>query len=116
MQLNLGLFAFNGACGYLEKPSVLRLSRDSFDPKTQTSIENVAALQMSITLLSGQFLCQDREPTIVEMKMFGIEADGSKRHEGRARIKEWNGFQAIYDDINHVTIRFSRVTNERTTD
>lgn len=113
MQLNLGLFAFNGGCGYLEKPSVLRLSRDSFDPKTRTSVENVAALQINVTLLSGQFLCQDREPTFVDIKMFGIEADGSKRHEGRVRVKNWNGFQAIYGDVNHVTIRFSRVTNEK---
>ena len=111
MQLNLGLFSLNGSCGYLQKPSVLRLPRDSFDPKTRTSVENVAALQITLTLLSGQFLCQEREPTFVDIKMYGIEADGSKRHEGRVRIKEWNGFQAIYaTDVNQVTIRFARVT------
>ena len=113
MQVNLGLFSFNGACGYLEKPASLCQSTSSFDPKGRTNVENVVIYQIDIKLISGQFLCQDREPTYVDIEMYGMYADATKRHEYRLRAKRWNGFQAIYDDTDvesgEFPIRFSKV-------
>lgn len=113
MQVNLGLFSFNGGCGYLEKPPSLCQSTCSFNPKGRSSVENVVIYQIEIKIISGQFLCQDREPTYVDVEMYGMYADATKRHEYRLRSKRWNGFQAIYDDTdvdsNEFSIRFSKV-------
>ncbi|CAF1016252.1 unnamed protein product [Rotaria sp. Silwood1] len=113
MQVNLGLFSFNGSCGYLEKPSSLCQSTGSFDPKGRANVENVVGYQIDIKIISGQFLCQDREPTYVDIEMYGLYADSTKRHEYRLRAKRWNGFQAVYDDTDVETgefsVRFSRV-------
>jgi phosphatidylinositol phospholipase C beta len=113
MQVNLGLFSFNGNCGYLEKPASLCQSTGSFDPKGRTNVENVVGYQIDIKLISGQFFCQDREPTYVDIEMYGMYADATKRHEYRLRAKRWNGFQAIYDDtdveMGEFSIRFSKV-------
>jgi hypothetical protein len=107
MQLNLGLFSFNGSCGYIEKPSALCQSQSSFDPRIQTDVENVVSYQIDIKVLSGQFLCQDREPTFVDIQMYGMYGDINKRHEYRIRAKRWNGFQAIYDENDVESGEFS---------
>lgn len=113
MQVNLGLFSFNGHCGYIEKPVSLCQSSVSFDPKGRASVENVVVYQIEIKIISGQFLRQDREPTYVDIEMYGMYADTTKRHEYRARAKRWNGFQAVYDDSDvesgEFSIRFSKV-------
>ncbi|CAM4854342.1 unnamed protein product [Rotaria socialis] len=113
MQINLGLFSFNGGCGYVEKPASLCQSTGSFDPKGRFSVENVVGYQIDIKVISGQFLCQDREPTYVDIEMYGLYADASKRNEYRLRAKRWNGFQAAYDDteveVGEFSIRFSKV-------
>ncbi|UJR30175.1 hypothetical protein I4U23_017715 [Adineta vaga] len=113
MQVNLGLFSFNRGCGYIEKPSSLCQSTGSFDPKGRTNVENVVGYQIDIKLISGQFFCQDREPTYVDIEMYGMYADATKRHEYRLRAKRWNGFQAVYDDTDveqgEFSIRFSKV-------
>ncbi|CAF2924330.1 unnamed protein product [Rotaria sp. Silwood2] len=114
MQLNLGLFSFNNACGYIEKPLALCQLKRSFDPRVRMNIENVAGYQIHIKVISGQFLCQDREPTFVDIQMYGMYGDTTKRHEFLVRAKRWNGFQAIYDDTdidsNKYNIRFPNVT------
>lgn len=113
MQVNVGLFSFNGSCGYLEKPASLCQSTGSFDPKGRTKVENVVGYEIDIKLISGQFLCQDREPTYVDIEMYGMYADATKRHEYRLRAKRWNGFQAVYDDTDvesgEFSIRLSKV-------
>ena len=100
MQLNLGLFSFNNACGYIEKPQALCQSRTLFDPRVRANVENVVSYEISIKIISGQFLCQDREPTFVDVQIYGMYGDINKRHEYRVRAKGWNGFQAIYDDTD----------------
>ncbi|CAF1212762.1 unnamed protein product [Adineta ricciae] len=113
MQVNLGLFSFNGGSGYIEKPASLCQSTGSFDPKGRTNVENVVGYQIDIKVISGQFFCQDREPTYVDIEMYGMYADATKRHEYRLRAKRWNGFQAIYDETDveqgEFCIRFSKV-------
>ena len=107
MQLNLGLFSFNGACGYIEKPAALCQSRSSFDPRARTNVENVVSYEINIKVLSGQFLCQDREPTWVDVHAYGMYGEIAKRHEYHIRAKRWNGFQAIYDDTDYNSNEFA---------
>ena len=109
MQVNLGLFSFNAACGYLEKPAALCQSGASFNPATLTSIENTVQYKIDLRILTGQFLCQDSEPTFVSIKLYGIHADVIKQKVTRVRAKFWNGFQAIYDDSDQMTVQFSKV-------
>ncbi|CAF4599281.1 unnamed protein product [Rotaria sp. Silwood1] len=114
MQLNLGFFSFNNACGYIEKPSALCQLKSSFDPRIRMNVENVAGYQIYIKVISGQFLCQDREPTFVDIQMYGMYGDVNKRHEFLVRAKYWNGFQAVYDDTDidsdKYSVRFPNVT------
>lgn len=117
MQVNLGFFSYNGACGYIKKPASLCHSTGSFDPNCRNSVENVVVYQIEIKIISGQFLCQDREPTYVDVEMYGVYADATRRHEYRSRAKRWNGFQAVYDEsdvgVGECSIRFSKVFSPR---
>lgn len=109
MQLNLAMFSFNGACGYLKKPIPLCQTRTSYDPSTRTPISNVVPSNIRMKIISGQFFCQDRTPTYVDVRLFGIDVDSPQRSERRIRLKEWNGFQAIYADHNQFNVEFSPV-------
>ena len=113
MQLNLALFSFNNACGYIEKPFALCRSRISFDPRLVNHIEDVPSYQITVRVLSGQFLCQDREPTFVDICIFGMYGQLNKRNDYRVRAKGWNGFRAIYDgnelDSDEGSIQFSKI-------
>ena len=110
MQVNLALFSFNATCGYLEKPAALCQSSASFNPATRTSIENTVQYKIDLRILTGQFLCQDSEPTFVSIKLYGIHADVIKQKVTRIRAKHWNGFQAIYDDSEQMTVQFTEVS------
>lgn len=105
MQLNMAFFSFNNACGYIEKPSALCRLKSSFDPKFRKNIENVAGNDIYIRVISGQFLCQDREPAFVDVQMYGMYGDMTKKNEFLVRSKRWNGFQVIYDDAGMDTCR-----------
>lgn len=113
MQLNLGLFSLNNCSGYIEKPSVLCHSQTKFDPRVVKHLENVVSYQIELKVFSGQFLCQDREPTFVDIQIFGMYGEETKRLEYRLRAKRWNGFRAIYDEneLTHgeLTVNFPRV-------
>lgn len=113
MQLNLALFSFNGACGYIEKPAALCKRQTTFDPLVSTHIDDVVSYQISLRILSGLFLCQDREPTFVDIQMYGTYGITNKRNEYRIRAKNWDGFHATYDEngvgSEEFTIQFSRV-------
>lgn len=113
MQLNLALFSFNGACGYIEKPSALCQPHTSFDPLVSNHIDDVICYQISLRILSGLFLCQDREPTFVDIQMYGTYGQINKRNEYRIRAKKWDGFRVVYDENNldseEFSIEFSRV-------
>ena len=109
MQLNLAIFSFNGASGYLQKPSPLCQPRTPYDPATRTAIEDVVSTDIRLKILSGQFFCQDRAPTHVDVKLFGIDADTQERFKRRIRFKDWNGFQAICEENNQFHLDFSPV-------
>ncbi|CAF1577445.1 unnamed protein product, partial [Didymodactylos carnosus] len=87
MQINLGIFEYNKRYG----------------------VENVVVEQLEIKVISGQFSTQGRKSAYVDVDMYGIYADTTKRREYRIKSKKWNGFQAVYDDsdVEHdITIKF----------
>ena len=102
MQLNLGLFSYNNGCGYIEKPLALCQSQSLVSPKIGSKVENIIKHEIQITVLSGQFLCQDREPTLLNVYVNGMYGGIKRRTQFRIRCKQWNGFRAIYTngDIN----------------
>ena len=48
MQLNTGKFEYNGNCGYLLKPEMLRNENRVFDPFAESTIDGVIAARCSV--------------------------------------------------------------------
>ncbi|UJR16323.1 hypothetical protein I4U23_003229 [Adineta vaga] len=102
MQINLGIFSFNNACGYIEKPAKLCEPYGLFDPRIQNNSEDVFSYDIDLKVLSGQFLCQNHEPPVVNIRIYGTYGSSTKQQEYHLRAELWNGFQAIYDTNSDV--------------
>jgi phosphatidylinositol phospholipase C beta len=97
MQLNLGMFEYNGRCGYLLKPEFLRRSDRRFDPFAESTVDGIIAGTVSIHVLSGQLLSDKRVGTYIEVDMFGLPAD-TVRKKFRTKCVPNNGINPVYDD------------------
>lgn len=51
MQLNLGIFEYNGRNGYLLKPDFMRRQDRRFDPFTESTVDGIIAGTVSIKVL-----------------------------------------------------------------
>ncbi|XP_074595176.1 1-phosphatidylinositol 4,5-bisphosphate phosphodiesterase classes I and II-like isoform X2 [Brevipalpus obovatus] len=96
MQLNLGLFEYNGRSGYLLKPDFMRRLDRKFDPFTESTVDGIIAGTVSVKIISGQFLSDKRTGTYVDVDMFGLPADTVRRK--RTKIVPNNGINPIYDE------------------
>ncbi|OCT68756.1 1-phosphatidylinositol 4,5-bisphosphate phosphodiesterase beta-2 [Xenopus laevis] len=81
MQQNMALFEFNGRSGYLLKHEFMRRVDKQFDPFTVDRIDVVVANTVSITILSGQFLCEKCVKTYVEVELFGLPGDPKRKYK-----------------------------------
>lgn len=97
MQLNLGIFEFNGRSGYLLKPDFMRRADRKFDPFTESTVDGIIAGTVSIRIISGQFLTDKHVGTYVEVDMFGLPAD-TVRRRFRTRTVPANGINPVYDE------------------
>ncbi|KAK7575739.1 hypothetical protein V9T40_012025 [Parthenolecanium corni] len=97
MQLNLGIFEYNGRSGYLMKPEFLRRKDRCLDPFAESTIDGIIANTVSIHVISGQFLSDKRVGTYVEVEMYGLPAD-TVRKKYRTKIVPNNGINPVYDD------------------
>uniref|UniRef100_A0A1A9Z7Q2 1-phosphatidylinositol 4,5-bisphosphate phosphodiesterase n=1 Tax=Glossina pallidipes TaxID=7398 RepID=A0A1A9Z7Q2_GLOPL len=97
MQLNLGIFEYNGRSGYLLKPEFMRRTDRRLDPFAESTVDGIIAGTVSITVLSGQFLSDKRVGTYVEVDMFGLPAD-TVRKKFRTKIVRDNGINPVYDE------------------
>ena len=79
MQLNKGKFDYNGMCGYLLKPEVMRNAGRDFDPFAESPIDNVVAGSMKVQVLAGHMLSSTKDKVMVEVDMYGIPADTVRR-------------------------------------
>lgn len=96
MQLNLGLFEYNGRSGYLLKPDFMRRADRTFDPFTSTTVDGIVAGTVAVKVISGQFLTDKKTGTYVEVDMFGLPTDTVRRK--RTRTVPNNGINPIYGD------------------
>lgn len=106
MQLNLGIFEYNGRSGYLMKPEFLRRKDRCLDPFAESTIDGIIANTVSIHVISGQFLSDKRVGTYVEVEMYGLPAD-TVRKKYRTKIVPNNGINPVYDDE---PFRFKKVS------
>nr|CAB3264927.1 1-phosphatidylinositol 4,5-bisphosphate phosphodiesterase beta-1 [Phallusia mammillata] len=95
MQLNMALFEFNGASGYLIKPDHMRLKDKPFDPFAKT-IDGIVASTLSIRIISGQFLSSSKLSTYVEIDMYGLPED-TVRKKFKTNTVENNSINPHYN-------------------
>ncbi|KAM9294470.1 1-phosphatidylinositol 4,5-bisphosphate phosphodiesterase beta-2 [Gastrophryne carolinensis] len=81
MQQNMALFEFNGYSGYLLKHEFMRRADKQFDPFTVDRIDDVVANNLSITIISGQFLSDKSVKSYVEVELFGLPGDPKKKYK-----------------------------------
>lgn len=63
MQLNMGVFEYNGHSGYLLKPEFMRRTDKHFDPFTENIVDGIVANTIKIRVRTnmssfGQVLCK----------------------------------------------------------
>lgn len=52
MQLNLGMYEYNGKCGYRLKPEFMRRPDKHFDPFTESTVDGIVANTLSVKVYS----------------------------------------------------------------
>uniref|UniRef100_A0A672RR58 1-phosphatidylinositol 4,5-bisphosphate phosphodiesterase n=1 Tax=Sinocyclocheilus grahami TaxID=75366 RepID=A0A672RR58_SINGR len=97
MQLNLGIFEYNGKCGYRLKPEFMRRTDKQFDPFTQNTVDGIVAHTLSVKIISGQFLSDKRVGVYVEVEMFGLPVD-TKRKAFKTKTSQSNAVNPVWDE------------------
>ncbi|XP_056619822.1 1-phosphatidylinositol 4,5-bisphosphate phosphodiesterase beta-1 isoform X3 [Triplophysa dalaica] len=97
MQLNLGIFEYNGKCGYRLKPEFIRRADKHFDPFTQRTMDGIVAHTLSVKIISGQFLSDKRVGIYAEVEMYGLPAD-TKRKAFKTKTSQANAVNPVWDE------------------
>lgn len=53
MQLNLGMYEYNGKCGFRLKPEFMRRPDKHFDPFTESTVDGIVANTLSVKVHVG---------------------------------------------------------------
>ncbi|KAI3376510.1 hypothetical protein L3Q82_016969 [Scortum barcoo] len=96
MQLNMGVFEYNGGSGYLLKPEFMRRTDKHFDPFTENIVDGIVANTVKIRVISGQFLTDKKVGVYVEVDMFGLPADTKRKY--RTKTSNGNSLDPVWDD------------------
>ncbi|KAG7240244.1 hypothetical protein INR49_027055, partial [Caranx melampygus] len=105
MQLNLGMYEYNGKCGYRLKPEFMRRPDKHFDPFTESTVDGIVANTLSVKIISGQFLSDKKVGTYVEIDMFGLPVD-TKRKAFKTKTSQGNAINPVWEEE---TIVFKKV-------
>uniref|UniRef100_A0A674P8D5 1-phosphatidylinositol 4,5-bisphosphate phosphodiesterase n=1 Tax=Takifugu rubripes TaxID=31033 RepID=A0A674P8D5_TAKRU len=97
MQLNLGMYEYNGKCGYRLKPEFMRRPDKHFDPFTESTVDGIVANTLSVKIISGQFLTDKKVGTYVEIDMFGLPVD-TKRKAFKTKTSQGNAINPVWDE------------------
>lgn len=97
MQLNLGIFEYNGKCGYRLKPEFMRRTDKQFDPFTQSTVDGIVAHTLSVKIISAQFLSDKRVSVYVEVEMYGLPVD-TKRKAFKTKTSQSNAVNPVWDE------------------
>uniref|UniRef100_A0A674CEQ9 1-phosphatidylinositol 4,5-bisphosphate phosphodiesterase n=1 Tax=Salmo trutta TaxID=8032 RepID=A0A674CEQ9_SALTR len=100
MQLNMGVFEYNGHSGYLLKPEFMRRTDKHFDPFTENIVDGIVANTVKIRVISGQFLTDKKVGVYVEVDIFGLPADTKRKY--RTRTSNGNSLDPVWDDETFV--------------
>ncbi|XP_055878917.1 1-phosphatidylinositol 4,5-bisphosphate phosphodiesterase beta-1-like isoform X4 [Biomphalaria glabrata] len=97
MQVNLGIFEYNGRTGYILKPDFMRRRDRHFDPFAESTVDGIIAGTVSVKIISAQFLSDKKISTYVEVDMYGLPTD-TIRKKFRTKIVPNNGMNPVYDE------------------
>ncbi|XP_053374625.1 1-phosphatidylinositol 4,5-bisphosphate phosphodiesterase beta-1-like isoform X2 [Mercenaria mercenaria] len=97
MQLNLGIFEYNNKTGYILKPDFMRRQDKHFDPFAESTVDGIIAGTVSVKVISGQFLSDKKVGTYVEVDMYGLPTDTSRK-KFRTKTVQNNGINPVYDE------------------
>ncbi|KAM9834695.1 1-phosphatidylinositol 4,5-bisphosphate phosphodiesterase beta-3 [Syngnathus typhle] len=97
MQLNMGVFEYNGHSGYLLKPEFMRRTDKHFDPFTENIVDGIVANTVKVKVISGQFLSlSDKKVGVyVEVDIYGLPTDTKKK---RTKTSNGNSLNPIWED------------------
>uniref|UniRef100_UPI003AAA6303 1-phosphatidylinositol 4,5-bisphosphate phosphodiesterase beta-3 n=1 Tax=Centroberyx gerrardi TaxID=166262 RepID=UPI003AAA6303 len=96
MQLNMGVFEYNGHSGYLLKPEFMRRMDKHFDPFTENIVDGIVANTVKIRVISGQFLTDKKVGVYAEVEIFGLPADTKRKY--RTRTSNGNSLDPVWED------------------
>uniref|UniRef100_A0A3Q2Y959 1-phosphatidylinositol 4,5-bisphosphate phosphodiesterase n=1 Tax=Hippocampus comes TaxID=109280 RepID=A0A3Q2Y959_HIPCM len=96
MQLNMGVFEYNGHSGYLLKPEFMRRTDKHFDPFTENLVDGIVANTVKVKVISGQFLSDKKVGVYVEVDIFGLPADTKRKY--RTKTSNSNSLDPVWDD------------------
>ncbi|XP_074555404.1 1-phosphatidylinositol 4,5-bisphosphate phosphodiesterase beta-3 isoform X2 [Halichoeres trimaculatus] len=96
MQLNMGVFEYNGRSGYQLKPEFMRRTDKEFDPFTENIVDGIVANTVKIKVISGQFLTDKKVGVYVEVDIFGLPADTKRKY--RTKTSNGNSLDPVWDD------------------
>ncbi|OCT77725.1 hypothetical protein XELAEV_18028818mg [Xenopus laevis] len=97
MQLNMGMYEYNGKCGFRLKPEFMRRPDKHFDPFTETTVDGIVANTVSVKIISGQFLSDKKVGTFVEVDMFGLPVD-TKRKAFKTKTSQGNAVNPVWEE------------------
>ncbi|KAM6954480.1 1-phosphatidylinositol 4,5-bisphosphate phosphodiesterase beta-1 [Aplochiton taeniatus] len=97
MQLNLGMYEYNGKCGFRLKPEFMRRPDKHFDPFAESTVDGIVANTLSVKIISGQFLTDKKVGTYVEIDMFGLPVD-TKRKGFKTKTSQGNAVNPVWEE------------------
>ncbi|XP_062302974.1 1-phosphatidylinositol 4,5-bisphosphate phosphodiesterase beta-1 isoform X2 [Osmerus eperlanus] len=97
MQLNLGMYEYNGKSGYRLKPEFMRRPDKHFDPFTENTVDGIVANTLSVKIISGQFLSDKKVGVYVEIDMFGLPVD-TRRKALKTKTSQNNAINPVWDE------------------
>ncbi|XP_014861577.1 PREDICTED: 1-phosphatidylinositol 4,5-bisphosphate phosphodiesterase beta-3-like isoform X1 [Poecilia mexicana] len=100
MQLNMGVFEYNGHSGYLLKPEIMTRGDKQFDPYTEDIVDGIVANTVTVRIISGQFLTDKKVGVYVEVNLFGLPRDTKRRF--KTRTSNGNSMDPVWEDGDFV--------------
>lgn len=71
MQLNLGMYEYNGKCGYRLKPEFMRRPDKHFDPFTESTVDGIVANTLSVKVrLTTAVTALNRAASAMQVSLF----------------------------------------------
>ncbi|XP_034619997.1 1-phosphatidylinositol 4,5-bisphosphate phosphodiesterase beta-1 [Trachemys scripta elegans] len=97
MQINMGMYEYNGKSGYRLKPEFMRRPDKHFDPFTESIVDGIVANTLSVKIISGQFLSDKKVGIYVEVDMFGLPVD-TRRKALKTKTSQGNAVNPVWEE------------------